>query len=86
MARAKKEKVVTQQVALRLTAEAANLLLRLAPSENKRGRYVSDLIRRAAQEAGLIEPQQPPTLSDRIAALERELSELKTEVKQQEET
>lgn len=78
-----REKVETTRINVRLTVEAADLLDKLAPSENRRGRYLSELITRAAQEAGLVEAPAPPTLADRIAALERELGGLKSEVAQQ---
>lgn len=44
-----KNKIPTRRVYLRLDEDAADLLDRLAPSENKRGEYVSALLRQAAQ-------------------------------------
>ena len=44
-----KPKANTRRVFLRLDEDAADLLDQLAPSENKRGAYVSELLRRAAQ-------------------------------------
>jgi len=75
-------KVDTKRIALYLTSDAVELLGRLAPSENKRGQYVSELIFRAAQERGLIESQES-NLGDRIAALQHELDQLKSEVRKQ---
>jgi hypothetical protein len=51
-----KERQTTERVAMYLNTEAVDLLTRLAPSPKKRGQYVSELIRRAAVEAGLVEP------------------------------
>jgi hypothetical protein len=75
-----RDKPDTERVAMYLTTEAIDLLTQLAPSPKKRGQYVSNLIKRAAQEAGLIAAPGPPSLADRIAALERELGALKSEV------
>ncbi len=41
------QKAETQRTFLRLDTDAAALLMQLAPSENKRGQYVSTLIRAA---------------------------------------
>ncbi|MDQ2805604.1 MAG: hypothetical protein M3Z04_01595 [Chloroflexota bacterium] len=43
------QKAETQRTFLRLDTDAAALLMQLAPSENKRGQYVSTLIRAAAK-------------------------------------
>jgi hypothetical protein len=69
------EKVAIQHVSLHLTAEAAQLLDQLAPSRNKRGQYVSDLICLAAQQTGLL--QANPHLLKRIATVEARLAELR---------
>jgi len=50
----KKLEIARTRINLAVSPEAADLLARLAPSENKRGAYVEELIRRAAGEAGLI--------------------------------
>lgn len=64
-----------QLVKLMLDADAATLLLQLAGGPRKQGDYVSKLIRAAA--AG----QMPPVdLLDRLAALERELSQIRNEL------
>ena len=74
--------VETRHVSLRLTVEAADLLDQMAPSQNKRGQYISGLIMRAAQEQGLIEPPaplvEPPgdDLAGRLAALEARVAAL----------
>lgn len=44
-----KPKATTRRVFLRLDEDAADLLDRLAPSENKRGAFVSELLRQAAR-------------------------------------
>lgn len=48
-----KSTVPKERINLFITPEAAQLLMQLAPSENKRGEYVEGLIHRAAQEAGV---------------------------------
>lgn len=68
------------QISVRLTVQAAELLKQFAPSENKRGRYLSDVILRLAQEAGLIEARQEPTVEDALAALKQQLAELEARV------
>jgi hypothetical protein len=60
----------TKRVALFLTVEAAEVLPRLAPSENKQGAYVSELIMEAARERGLVETP-PEDLN--LAALQHQL-------------
>ena len=74
-----KDKIATERANLYLTVEARELLARLAPSPKKRGEYLSGLIKRAAQEAGLV-AVVPASLEERIAVLERELNRLKADI------
>jgi hypothetical protein len=81
-----KEKVATERVAMYLNTEAVDLLTRLAPSPKKRGQYVSELIRRAAVEAGLVEPggDAPPidlaVLRHQLTAFEARYQDLQRRV------
>lgn len=77
MARTKRAETVA--VGVRLTVEAADLLKQLAPSENRRGQYLSRLIMRAAQEAGLIEAPSSPDVLD-LAILQHQLRSLQQRV------
>jgi hypothetical protein len=61
-----------------MTTGAIDLRPLLPLSPKKRGQYVSNLIKRAALGTGLV-PTAQPTLADRIARLERELSALKVD-------
>jgi hypothetical protein len=60
----------TERANLYLTRQALDLLAQLAPSPKKRGDYVSRLIVRAAQEAGLIETE--PEGNGEVAELRRQ--------------
>lgn len=62
----------TVRVSLRLTATAAAILNDLAPSENKRGAFVSELLEAAAKPA--------PPVEALYAALGRRLVALAEEV------
>ena len=64
----------TRRVSLRLDIDAADWLDQLAPSENKRGAYVSELIARAAQEAGIAPPVEPV---NELAAVRSEAAALR---------
>jgi len=69
----------TKRTVLYLDAEASVLLDTLAPSEKRRGRYVSDLLRAAAaqQQAGRTDVLAPPTEPRaRLAALIAEAAPL----------
>lgn len=71
----------TKRVALFLTVKASDLLARLSPSERKHGAYVSELIEKAAIEAGLIEgaPEgngEVAELRQRMAAMQADLDAL----------
>lgn len=76
----------TRQAYFRVDVDALDLLDRLAPSENKRGAYVSELIRRAAIEAGLLEPGAGPgsldltVLRHQLAAFEHRYQDLQARV------
>jgi hypothetical protein len=81
-----KAKADTQRIYIRLDTGAVDLLGRLAPSAHKRGAYVSELIRRAAVEAGLIEPGTPggtldlTVLRHQLAAFEARYLDLQRRV------
>ena len=70
----------TRRLSLRLDHDAADLLDRLAPSENKRGAYVSELVRRAAVERGLVEPGAAPPAPADLAVVRQELARLTARV------
>lgn len=69
-----------------ISRETAELLPRLAPSDNRQGQYVPQLIIRAAQEAGLIEAPPIPvterldlaTLKQQIRAFDMQRQRLQT--------
>ena len=71
----------TQRIGLRIDTDAIELLSRLAPSPNKRGQYVSDLIRKAAREAG--EPLNPADLDKEVERLAAELAAVQRRLRQQ---
>src|SRR5262249_21957787 len=75
---ARSQKAPTRRVFLRLEEDAAELLDRLAPSENKRGQYVSTLLRQAARQNGLVAPSAPAQLD--LVALQRQLDEISAQV------
>lgn len=72
-------KATTVRTFMRLDPDAVELLGRLAPSENKRGAYVSSLIRRAGQEAGLVE-EAPPAGKLDLLVLQNQLRSLQARV------
>ena len=71
----------TRRIALYIDADAIELLGRLAPPPNKRGQYVSDLIRRAAREAG--EMPAEPDLEQEVARLAAQLEAVKRRIRRQ---
>lgn len=71
----------TRKINLALDADAADLLEQLA-GEHKRGAYVSELIRRAAVQAGIIEPGTgAPALPLDLTVLQRQLADLQERVR-----
>lgn len=83
---ARKKQTETTRVCLYLTVAADALLDQLAPGQNQRGAYVSELIRRAAIEAGKLEPgaAAPPleltVLRHQLAAFEARYLDLQRRV------
>ena len=72
----------TRRINVRITVEAEELLNQLAPSENKRGAYISGLIMRAAQEAGLSTAPSTydlATLQVQLQAAQRQLQAVQTQ-------
>ena len=66
----------TKRTVLYLDTDAADLLAILAPSENRRGKYVSGLIRAAAQaQAAAPESTERARLQEEIARLVTELTQ-----------
>jgi hypothetical protein len=64
----------TRQAYFRLDVDALEWLERLAPSENKRGAYLSELIRRAAVEAGFVAPGTAASGSFDLTVLKHQLA------------
>ena len=66
----------TNRVSLRLTPEAEAALDRLAPSVNKRGQYLSQLILAAAQPPPAPDPQEAAyaAIGRQVMGLARELA------------
>lgn len=70
-----------RKINLPLDVDAAELLEQLA-GPHKRGQYVSELIRRAAVQAGIIEPGTgAPALPLDLTVLQRQLADLQERVR-----
>src|SRR4051812_26979988 len=70
----------TRKMNLPLDVDAADLLEQLA-GPHKRGQYVSELIRRAAVQAGIIEPGTgAPAIPLDLTVLQRQLADLQARV------
>ncbi len=71
----------TRKINLPLDVDAADLLELLA-GPHKRGQYISELIRRAAVQAGIIEPGTgAPALPLDLIVLQRQLADLQERVR-----
>lgn len=65
----------TVQVYWRIAADVLPLLAQLEKRPHSRGQYISELIRKAAQEAGLVERPARP-----IDAIQEDLARLQAEI------
>jgi hypothetical protein len=77
--------VEMEQANWQISAEAARLLAQLAPAEEQRGQFVSQLILEAAQHAGLVAPTShaspaKPATAQEVAELREEVADLKTQL------